>query len=299
MYNRKVISYLMKNRSASENFFYRMLGRRMKSWNLQLERRASLNKGSWTYRVNNYYKNIIINLDMTKDNVTPVGLVAFITSIALCSSIFFVVWSKQFALFLPAFFVIYYFVVILFKFVSILLYEKKESDIMDTEDLIAMDVKGGVYNAIIRYRESFHPTMRPYFEEFIDNVQNKGFGFSQSMLILNDKLGQTFSDFAQKAILYEEKADSTLVDIFSPIIEFNRRKRDLREKNNKKFTDLRRQFLISVCIIGGYGFFSITNDPFISNFFLNTLMGKLLILFDILLITAVLSYLAAVKVKFL
>lgn len=299
MYNGRILAILTSSRPVSESLFYRLLGRRVKRWNLQVERRSSLKKDSYTYKINAYFKDIIVNLGMTKDNVTPIGLITFITSIALAAALLFIFWSGEIGLFIPTFAVIFYFLVVLFRFFSLLMFERKESEIMDTEDLVAMDVAGGVYNAILRYRHSFHQNIRPYFEEFIDNIQNKGFGFQQAMLILNDKLGPTFTDFAQKAILYEEKADANLVDIFSSIVELNRHKRILRYENDKKFSSLRWEFLLSVAIILGYGLFSITSDSFMAYVFEDTIWGKILILFDILLITGVLSYLASIKAKFL
>lgn len=299
MYNSNILAFLAKITPKAGNIFYRILGRRVKRINISIERRATLNKGSISYKITNYFKTILSNLGMSKDSVTPAGLVTFITSVSLGVSILFVFWSGQFALAIPTFLVVFYFVVALFRFVSLLYFEKKESTIMDTVDLIAMDVSGGVYNAILRYRRSFHPSIRPYFETFIDNIQNKGYGFKEAMLLLNSHLGITFNDFAQKAILYEAKADASLSDIFTSIIEINRHTRMLRERNNKKFQSLRFEFLVAVAIIALYGVFSVSSDPFMAYVFLVSIWGKLLILLDILIITGVISFLASIKSKIL
>lgn len=299
MYNKKVMTILAGSKTKSENIFYRILGQRVKNWNIRVERAASIKKDTWTYKINNYFKEIIVNMDMSKDNVTPVGLIVFISTISLSFSIVFVVWLQEYSLAVPAFCAVFYFIVVVFRFMSLMRYEKKEANIMDVEDLIAMDVKGGVYNAILRYRHSFHPSMRPYFEDFIDNIQNKGYGFKESMLILNDKLGSTFTDFAQKAIMYEEKADKDMDDIFTAIVEINRFRRTLRYESNKKFDKLRLEFIISIGIIAFYCVFSVFSDPFLSYFFTKTFFGKLLIIIDIVVVTAVLGYISSIKAKFL
>jgi Flp pilus assembly protein TadB len=299
MYNGKILNALGKSRKRSEGIFYKLLGKHMRRWNTRVERSSNLKKGSLKYKINNYLKDIIVNLGMARDNVTPVGLVTFMASIAFSCAFFYVFWSGETALFIPAFCAIFYFVIVLFRFASLTRYEKKEGEIMDTEDLIAMDVKGGVYNAILRYRRSFHPNIKPYFEEFIDNIQNKGYGFREAMLLLNDRLGGNFTDFTQKAIMYEEKADKDMDDIFSAVIEVNRNKRTLRYENNQKFNKLRLEFLISIGVISLYGLFSVWTDPFLANFFKNSLLGKFLLIADVVTVTAVLAYISSIKSKFL
>lgn len=299
MYNNKVLTFLGASRIKTEGIFYKVAGKHIKKWHLNVERSSSIRKGSLTYKINNYLKEIIVNLDMSKDNVTPTGLLVFILSISFGFSMFYVTWSGEWALALPSFGAILYFVVVLFRFMSLVRFEKKEAEIMDTEDLIAMDIRGGVYNAILRYRNAFHPNMKPYFEEFIDDMQNKGYGFKRSMNLLNDKLGSTFTDFAQKAIIYEEKADDDMADIFSSVIEVNRYKRTLRYENNQKFDKLRLEFIISVGVIALYGVFSVWNDPFLANFFQEKFLGKLILIIDIVAVTAVLAYVSSIKSKFL
>lgn len=299
MYNRKFLQVLGFTLDKTEGIFYRFIGRHIKRMNTNIERTSTIKKNSLTHKINLYYKEIIVNLDMVRDNVTVAGLITFITSLAISLSIFATVLTTDFYL-LPFFFMaIFYALTILFRFFSLIRFEKKEAHIMDTEDLIAMDVKGGVYNAILRYHKSFHPTMQPFFDEFIDNVQNKGYSFKEAMIILNDRLGSTFTEFAQKAIQYEERGDDDMADIFSAIVEINRYKRTIRFENNIKFNRLRLDFLISLCIIAGYGLFSIFSDGFLAEFFLKNPLGKILIIADLTIVTFVLAFIASIKAKLL
>lgn len=299
MYNGKVMRMIGSSLQRSEGAFYKLLGKKMTRWNTRIERKTTIKKNSFSYKVNKYFKDIILNLDLAKDNVTPVGLLTFITTLAVGVTVLFVLFTGDFLLAVFAFFAIFYFIVVLFRFISLSMYEKKEAEIMDTEDLLAMDIKGGVQNAIQRYIKSLHPNMKPYFEEFLDNIKHKGYGFRQAMLLLNDKLGPNFSDFAQKAIIYEEKADNDLDDIFSSIVERNRFKRQLRYRNNQKFNQLRLEFLLSVAIIGGYVVFSVFSDPFLSTFFRDSFFGKVLLIGDVVIVTAVLGYISSIKAKFI
>lgn len=299
MYNRKFLNILGFTLDKTEGFFYRYIGRYIKKLNTNLERTATIKKGSLTHRITMYYKDIIVNLDMVKDNVTVAGLLSFITSLALALSILLTIFTRDLVLFPFLFLALFYTITIVFRFFALMRFEKTEAHIMDTEDLIAMDVKGGVYNAILRYHKSFHPSMQPFFNEFIDNIQNKGYSFRDAMVILNDRLGPTFTEFAQKAIQYEERGDDKMEDIFASIVEINRYRRTIRFENNIKFNQLRMQFLVSICIIAGYAIFSVFTDGFLAHFFLNTTLGKILIVVDLLIIAFVLAFIASIKAKLL
>jgi Flp pilus assembly protein TadB len=297
-YNRKILVYLNKTRMTSEGMFIKTFGAYIRRANVRMERKSALKPGSWVYKVDRYFKSIIVNLNMEQNNVTPVGLLTFILSISFSLSLVFAYWSSSWGMFLPAFCTIAYMLVVIFRFVSLIAYERKEAEIMDVQDLIAMDVSTGVYNAIQRYSASFHPNMKPFFDEFTANIQKRGYGFQEAMLLLSDRLGENFRDFAQKAILYESKADAEMEDIFSSVVEMNRYRRVLRHSNNVKFSRLRMEFIISTLVIAAYGGFSVLSDPFLANLLLKTMAGKFIILGDVLIVTIVLSYLAAIKAKF-
>lgn len=297
MYNNRVLTWLESTKRGSNERFYRLVGIRLMRINKRVERVSSINKHSKTYKISNYFKGIIENLDMNKDKVTPTGLLTFISCLSISLALILVILMDAFMLLIPATLAIFYLTVVVFKFMSLVRFEKREAEIMDAVDLLVSDVKGGVQNAITRYKYSFHANIRPYFLEFLDDIKNKGYSFKSAMLNLNEKLGFTFTDFAQKAIMYEEKADRDMDDIFSSLIEVNRFKRQLRDINNKEFNSLRTEFLLSVLVIVGYGLFSINTDAFIAYFFLKSFFGRLLIIIDVVIVAWVLAYITSIKAK--
>lgn len=297
MYNNKIFKRIEQTKKGSNSKFQQLIGSKLRALNDRSEKVASVNKGSINYKVYTFFKDIIINLDMEKDNVTPTGLIVFIASLSTICTIILSTILGSVMLVIPLFCALFYLITVIFKFSSLMRYERREAEIMDAVDLLVSDVKGGVFNAILRYKDVFNPNIRPYFLEFIDDVQNKGYGFKQAMLKLEDKLGINFTDFAQKAILYEEKADSDMDDIFSVIIEMNRCKRTLRYINNQEFIKLRTELVVSLIMIAGYCIFATATDPFLANFFLNRVEGKLLLVIDIVAIAGVLAYIAGIKAK--
>ena len=297
LYSNKIINVLVSSKDFVDKWYYKFFGKTLKNMQVSFSRTADLNKYSFAYKVYHFFDELIINLDMKKDNVTVTGLLVFISSISFVGGLILAYLMDSFVLLIPITAAFFYLIVVVFRFMGLLRYEQREAEIMDAVDLLVSDIRGGIYNAILRYKDSFHPNIRPFFLSFIDDIQNKGYSFKQAIGILNDKLGPNFTDFAQKAVLYEAKADETMEDIFSSIIETNRQRRTLRYINNIKFNELRTQFIVSFLLIIGYGVFSALLDPFILEFLTQNSFGKLLLIGDIVIIAFVLSYLASIKAK--
>ena len=295
-YNAQILRLLTKAVLSTRKAIYSIFGVRLKQVNKRMMRSAYLNKDSMSYKVYAFFENIIITMELHADGVTVAGLLFFLLSISVVSAIVLGTLLNM-SLFLKIMLCAAVFVVLIigFKYVSITKMEKREAMVMDAVDLLVSDIHDGVYNAVLRYRDNFNPVIRPYFEAFIDDIQNKGYGFKQAMLQLNDQLGRVFSDFAHKAIMYEEKADDTLEDIFSSVIEVNRETRTLRYNNNRMFNQMQTQFGISTAIIIVYALYQIATDAFTRDFLLNNDFGKLLIILDVLVIAGVLAYITSLR----
>jgi Flp pilus assembly protein TadB len=297
LYSNKIINAMTTSKNFVDKWYYKLFGRTLKNIQISFSRTADLNKYSFAYKVYHFFDELVVNLDLKKDNVTVTGLLVFISAISFAGGLVLANIMNSMGLLLPITAAFFYLIVVIFRFMGLMRYEQREAEIMDAVDLLVSDIRGGIYNAILRYKESFHPNIRPFFASFIDDIQNKGYSFKQAMGILNDKLGYNFTDFAQKAVLYEDKADETMEDIFSSIIETNRQRRTLRYINNVKFNELRTQFIVSFILIIGYGVFSALLDPFIFEFLTQHSVGKMLLIADIVVVAFVLSYLASVKAK--
>ena len=173
--------------------------------------------------------------------------------------------------------------------------EKREADVMNAVDLIVPEVRNGVKNAIITYKDNFAPSLREDFAAFIANIQDRGYTFSDAMYILADNLGLVFYDFAQKAIYYEAIGESEMLDIFSDITETNRLRRQLRDENKGIFANLKTSFTVSSLMTVGYFCFLMFTDSFSRNFFLVEPYGQLLLIVIILVIFLVLAYISTIR----
>lgn len=173
--------------------------------------------------------------------------------------------------------------------------EKREADVMNAIDLIVPEVGNGVKNAIVSYKDNFAPSLREDFLAFISNIQDRGYSFNDAMYILADNLGIVFQDFAQKAIYFEAIGEKEMVDIFTDLTETNRLRRQLRSENNTAFMELKGSFIISTAITVFYFGFIVVTDEFSRHFFLVEDVGKVLLVFMILVVFLVLAYISTIK----
>lgn len=297
-FNRQILRVIGNAWTSINNFVSSRFGGTFRNLNKRFRRTAFLNKESLGYRVYHFFDDIIINLNLQKNGVTVFGLILFMGLLsALLSVAVGFIFNFDLFLYLAMFGAAFVLVLVVFRFNSLNHKEQVENEIMDAVDLLVSDVRGGIYNAIVRYMDSFHPDIKPYFREFIDNVTTKGLSFKAAMLVLNERLGSTFSDFAHKAIMYEEKADADFDDIFSAILEVNRHKRILRAKNNLAFQQLMLTFVISFGAVVFFAFYITSTEDYVRSFLLNNVFGKFMLIGDVIIFVVVMGYLTSLKAR--
>lgn len=260
-----------------------------------IQRYVYIHKTSFVARIYNWINEMLIALDLKRVGVSPVGYFtfwSFITCITTIAFSFIGGLSIVTAIGL-------YPLLLVMVLVTTRVYvsgriEQRELDVMDAIDLIIPDISNGVVNSISKYMDNFHPSIRPDFNAFRVNIRDRGYSFEDAMYILADSLGLVFSDFAQRAIYYEASGDEDAADM-SDIIETNRLRRDLRSENNEVFGQIRVSFMVSAGITFAYGIFIVATDDFSRHFFLNTTVGNLSLVFMVVVVFGVLSYISTIK----
>lgn len=262
----------------------------------KVQRYVYQHSGSYVARLYNWVNNQLAALGLKRQGVTVVGYLIFwgfsaivvgsILGTVLRLGVFFtlIFWVVAFVCFL----------IITRVRVSTLM-EKRELDIMNAIDLIVPEAKNGIKNSIVTYQDNFAPSIREDFKAFIGNIQDRGFSFEDAMYVLTDNLGTMFLDFAQKSIYYEAIGDKGMIDIFTDLTETNRLRRQLRDENQATFANLKSSFIMSALIVCGYFVFLMITDDFSRMFFLQTTPGKILLIFCILVIFIVLSYISSIR----
>lgn len=246
----------------------------------------------------NWVNNQLVALGLKRLGVSVVGYLLFWAFISFFIALGLDLVTQVGFLFFPILYVVTFVCILVMTRVMVSeRMEMREADVMNAVDLIVPEIKNGVKNAIVTYKDNFAPSVRDDFQAFITNVQDRGYSFEDAMYILADSLGLVFNDFAQKAIYFEAVGEKEMVDIFSDITETNRLRRQLRDENNNAFTSLKASFVVSTLMTFGYFMFLMFTDDFSRQFFLTQTAGKFLLIVMIIVVFAVLAYISTIKSK--
>jgi len=276
--------------------FAKKLGVFSTSKELVLQRYIFLHKESPIAKLYLWINEQILALGIKKVGVTPFGFFMFWSLISVVMAFVLRAFMNLGITYLPFLFVL----LLTGVLVSIRVFvsnrmERRESDILDAEDLLIPELGSGVVNAVVAHVDNLPSSVKADFKAFISNIQDRGLTFEDSMYILTDNLGMVFRDFAQKAIHFEKQGDNKILEIFADIVESNRLRRDLRYRNAEKFTNMRTSFVVSVGMTIGYALFVLATDEFSRYFFLTLTVGKILLIVMVCVVFFVLSYQATIR----
>ena len=293
------LSFQLQRLLAKVNIrFQKRLGNFTTRKEYALQRYVYQHRGSFIAKLYNWVNTQIIALGLKTLGITPLGYMIFWSFIAFVITFVLSIMSSS-GVVISFFYwlIIYVCLLVMTRVIVSGRMEARENDVMDAIDLIIPEIHSGVKNAILRYQDNFPASLRPEFKSFLSNLQDRGYSFNDAMMILADNLGLIFFDFAQKAIFYEAIGERDMIDIFSDIVETNRIRRELRDKNTIIFTNLRVSFLASTLITVGYFLFLMATDTFSRNFFLYSSVGRFLLVAMLLVVFGVLSFITTIKSK--
>ena len=148
--------------------------------------------------------------------------------------------------------------------------------IADAEDAICPLARDGVLIAIksvMETEEYVHSSIRPYFLEFIDNCETRGYSFRQAMQQLNRQLGSRFNNFAEKAIIFEYNERKGMADIFLDLVDENAVIREINARKEELFKQMNRDFLMKCLLVVLFFAFALTVEGF-RNFMVFTTLGR-------------------------
>lgn len=278
------------------NWFSRKVGTYSVSKEYYLQRFVYQHRSSLISKLYSWVNEQLIALGLKRQGVTVFGYLTFWGFVSIILGIVITVGFRfKVAFAVPLCLICFICLLIMTRVTVSERMEKREADVMNAIDLIVPEVRNGVKNAIITYKDNFAPSLREDFAAFITNIQDRGYSFSDAMYILSDNLGLVFVDFAQKAIYYESAGEEEMLDIFTDITETNRLRRQLRDENANTFAMLKTSFVVSTLMVVAYFCFLMVTDDFSRHFFLMTGAGQFLLICCILVVFLVLAYITTIK----
>lgn len=276
-------------------FFKRKLGLATLNLDYKMQRYCYEHNKALITRLYHWVNKQLIALNIKHLGISPIGYLFFWGFASIVAGILIGIIVKFGALTIMLCVLIFISCLVLTRTLVSTKIETYEQDVMDAMDLIIPEAGNGIKNAITTYVDNLPESIQGHFKVFLINVNDLGYSFEDAMLILTDNLGEIFRDFSQKAIYFEQTGEKDTLEIFSDITETNRLRRQLRDENNEAFKSLKTSFIVSVLMTAGYFCFICVTDEFSRNFFLMTTVGKILLLFMLAIVFAVLSYITTIK----
>lgn len=272
-----------------------LLGTHSTTREYTVQRYVYEHKHSTFTKVYKFVNRQIIALGLKKDGVTVTGYMLFWAFVSAILS-FVICFLIQAPLAVVALFPIVY-VITLFVLRAVITdkLQAQEMHVMDAIDIIIPTIMDGVKISIVQHMSNYHESIKGDFLQFESDIQDRGLSFEDAMISLADRLGPVFEQFAVKSIYFERVGDKNMRDIFTDIIEVNRQRRVLREKNKEAFYQLKRDFGISSMLCAGYFGFLMVTDTWSRLFFLQTLVGNILLFTDILIVIVVYIYIQIIQ----
>lgn len=295
-YNLKLLAFITRNLQKLQKVFIKIFGKFAKNANKTMYRTATINHSKTVSKIYNYLDDMLTDLDLHRDGVTVFGLLTFLFIITLLITLCISYCFNLGSLSLLAFVAVFYVVFTIFKIVAGTQIAHREALIMDVIDLLVADVRDGVYNAIVRYKDNgINPEIADYFHVFVNNITQNGWTFQQAMQELNASLGASFTDFATKAMIYEANQDEDTLEIFSATVDMNANKRMLREENDRVFARVRLTFWLCLLLIVGTAVLFCFFDPAVAHVFTKSDIGRVLIVMDVFIIAFTLARISELK----
>lgn len=261
-----------------------------------LQKYVYQHKSSVISKLYKWINQQLIALGMKTQGVTPLGYFIFwgFASLLLSVVLGFVL-GTNFMFVGLLWFVLWGCMLIMTRVIVSEKIEKREMEVMDAIDLLVPELHNGVKNAIFTYKDNVPQGIRDDFRAFVVNIQDRGFSFADAMYSLADGLGEVFLDFAEKSIYYESMGEKDLLDVFTDIVETNRLRRQLRERNNRRFRELKVTFVVSSLMTFGYFLFLVSTDVFSRQFLLQSMAGNIILLIICIIIFGVMAFITTIK----
>lgn len=244
---------------------------------------GKINEKRNSYKIYNFLNDLVIDLGLARTGVTPYEL-AFITSaLTLVCTMFFckIIFGTIFMT------ILMYPVILIGVFCVLytranLAHDTRIENVIEAENIICNNIKGGVVVAIRESMDVLPKEIRPYFKDFIDNIEQQNYHVKTALLELNARLGSIADDFIKKCIVFETEEEHGIVGMFSDIVEINTINLELRTEMKRKFEETKHEFKIGASMIFGFLGGIIAIFPIVRNFYFHTVIGQIIIALDIL-----------------
>jgi hypothetical protein len=169
--------------------------------------------------------------------------------------------------------------------------------IIEAENIICNNIKGGVVVAIRDCIEVIPVSVRDSFKEFLDNVDHKNMHAREALMDLNANLGSVADEFIKKCIVFEYEEEHGIAGMFQDIVEINNIKTEMRIEMKRQFEMVMTQFKLGAGIIFAFLGGVLIISPTVRDFYFQHWFGRALLAGDFVLMVFEYVYITRLRAQ--
>lgn len=255
------------------------------------EKRAS-------YKLYNFLSELIIDLNLTDSGITPYELLyitCFIVTVVVAVICKLLFGSYFMTIFMDPIAIVGVFAVMYTK--ANIAHDQRIENVIEAENIICNNIKVGVVVAIRDSLNVIPKEVRPYFKDFVDNIEQKNYHIRTALLELNANLGSIADDFIKKCIVFEMEEERGISGMFQDIVEVNNIRMEMRTEMKRRFEEVKTDFIVGASMIFVFMAGVLAVYPDVRNWYFTTGTGQVLIALDILIIIMEFVFITFLRAK--
>lgn len=203
---------------------------------------------SWRYRYYAFVNDLLICLNLKSIGITVEGISIVIGLCALALTFGASMVINNIVLFIITFAITYVGIFAFLYLISRIGYRERKKEILETLDILCSVMSDGIVLAVKSSMHLIPPSIKPYFSKFLINIENLNKSMEESVMILNDDLGELFDEFCETVIMFEHDRAPGMDSLFSFIIADNA-KELLRDKKIERESNKVNKDFAATCIL--------------------------------------------------
>ena len=251
-----------------------------------------------SYKLYNFLSELIIDLNLLQSGITPYELLFIVCFIVII--VVSVVCKLLFGTYLMAIPMMPIAIVGTFSVMytrANIAHDARIENVIEAENVICNNIKVGVVVAIRESLDVIPKEVRPYFKDFIDNVEQKNYHVKTALLELNMQLGSIADDFIKKCIVFEMEEEHGIAGMFQDLVQINAIKIEMRTEMKRRFEEVKTDFLIGTGMIFSFMTGVLWVYPDVRIWYFTTAAGQILIAIDILILIMEFVFITYLRAK--
>ena len=259
---------------------------------------GKINEKRTKVKLYKFLSELIIDLNMEPSGITPYELLALtvlivaVVTLIVCQLLF---GNMLMSLIFIPIILIGTFCIMYTK--ANVAHDTRIEAVLEAENIICNNIKVGVLVAVRESLDVLPKSVKPYFKDFVDNIEQKNYHIKTALMELNSKLGGVADDFIKKCIVFEMEEEHGIAGMFADVVEINNINMEMRTNMKRKFEEVKHDFIIGAVMIFAFLGGVLAIYPNVRDFYLKNGIGQIILGVDALLLIAEFVYITYLRAK--